>query len=343
MPAPKGSPKPPGSGRKPGTPNKATAAIKDLARVYTAEALETLGWCGSAGGGTVAMATNQEGPMTPGTHADLVARLRKFVTEYRKIQRLDHEMVYALHSEYEERFAPLRLSDIEAAADALAALPPPADPPHDCEAWRLEGLGCARCNKADPPALVALGERLRTQDNQMTAHPIFVVEHRNDARRPWEFVTACLTDEGARAYMNANGHNLRKFSRIFVHSGYRNDQWIGLRNHLMALPAAPPVTASAPTYVEIDPDGDLSIDFDRANDRVVSLTVYQDGRVGYSAFVGGKSAHGIVTAAEPMPVWVRAAICAPPVTDTCRQCGDVTEQGRQYCTACAILPPFPPR
>lgn len=34
---------------------------------------------------------------------------------------------------------------------------------------------------------------------------------------------------------------------------------------------------------------------------------------------------------------------APPVPDTCRQCGDVTEQGRQYCTACAILPPFPPR
>lgn len=41
------------------------------------------------------------------------------------------------------------------AADALAALLPPADPPHDCEAWRLEGLGCARCNKADPPALDA--------------------------------------------------------------------------------------------------------------------------------------------------------------------------------------------
>lgn len=95
---------------------------------------------------------------------------------------------------------------------------------------------------ADQPALVALGERLRTQDNQMTAHPIFVVEHRDDARRPWEFVTACLTDEGARAYMNANGHNLRKFSRIFVHSGYRNDEWIWLRNHLMSLPAAPPVT-----------------------------------------------------------------------------------------------------
>lgn len=65
--------------------------------------------------------------MTP--HADLVARLRKFVTEYRKIKRLDPDMVYALHSEHEERFAPLLLSDLEAAAEALAALPPPADPP----------------------------------------------------------------------------------------------------------------------------------------------------------------------------------------------------------------------
>lgn len=95
---------------------------------------------------------------------------------------------------------------------------------------------------AAPPAdLVALGDRLRTQDNQMTAHPIFVVEHRDDKRRPWEFVTACLTDDGARSYMKANGHNLRKFSRIFVHSGYRNDEWIGLRNYLLSLPAAPRV------------------------------------------------------------------------------------------------------
>ena len=164
--------------------------------------------------------------MNQGVRADLVARLRDEAGELARYTKGNSRAIAAMRE----------------ASDALAALPPPADPPHDCEAWRLEGLGCARCNKADPPALVALGERLRTQDNQMTAHPIFVVEHRNDARRPWEFVTACLTDEGARAYMNANGHNLRKFSRIFVHSGYRNDQWIGLRNHLMALPAAPPVT-----------------------------------------------------------------------------------------------------
>lgn len=151
-----------------------------------------------------------------------------------------------------------RCEKCQAIRRTLAALPPPADPHSELEEFRLKLRiyengdhinqplvddieRWRRELSADPPALVALGERLRTQDNQMTAHPIFVVEHRADARRPWEFVTACLTDEGARAYMNANGHNLRKFSRIFVHSGYRNDQWIGLRNHLMAL-AAPPVT-----------------------------------------------------------------------------------------------------
>lgn len=199
---------------------------------------------------------------TQGTHADLVARLREEAAARMEGRPSRFDYASSLLAE---------------AADALAALPPPADPPitrgdaqavvlgvmrqRSTVARALDGLakntdlwgdfllelgnGIAAVltsRPADPPALVALGERLRTQDNQMTAHPIFVVEHRNDARRPWEFVTACLTDEGARAYMNANGHNLRKFSRIFVHSGYRNDEWIGLRNHLMALPAAPPVT-----------------------------------------------------------------------------------------------------
>lgn len=84
------------------------------------------------------------GPMTP--HSDLVTRL------LRELVTLVRGECPALLNEDSGGDARLSL----AIDDALAALPPPADPPHDCEAWRLEGLGCARCNKADPPALVAL-------------------------------------------------------------------------------------------------------------------------------------------------------------------------------------------
>jgi hypothetical protein len=50
-----------------------------------------------------------------------------------------------------------------------AALSTPA--PHDCEAWRREGMGCARCNRAPvaaPPAdLVAL---VRDAQEKSLAH-----------------------------------------------------------------------------------------------------------------------------------------------------------------------------
>jgi hypothetical protein len=40
-------------------------------------------------------------------------------------------------------------------------------------------------------------------------------------RDRWEFVTACFTEEGAKRYIDINGHNLGE-ARIYVHSGYRN-------------------------------------------------------------------------------------------------------------------------
>ena len=170
--------------------------------------------------------------MTP--HADLVARL------LRELVTLVRGECPALLNEDSGGDARLSL----AIDDALAALPPPADPPHDCEAWRLEGLGCARCNKADPPALVAL------------------------VREEWR----------KAVYPH---HDAATFSQYLADTTAPG--WDDVRVEVAAV------------------------------ERIAFMLV-----------------------AYPLPA-------APPVTDTCRQCGDVTEQGRQYCTACAILPPFPPR
>lgn len=47
----------------------------------------------------------------------------------------------------------------------------------------------------------------------------------------WEFVTACFTGKACEDYLASNGHNLVK-PRIYVASGYRNQEWIAIRNHL---------------------------------------------------------------------------------------------------------------
>lgn len=44
----------------------------------------------------------------------------------------------------------------------------------------------------------------------------------------WEFVTACFTEQGCENYLKINGHNLRE-PRIYVESGFRNNEWIQLR------------------------------------------------------------------------------------------------------------------
>jgi hypothetical protein len=64
----------------------------------------------------------------------------------------------------------------------------------------------------------------------------------------WEFVTACFTEQGCKDYLDANGHNLRN-PRIYVHSGYRNAEWIKLREWLTAVPAP---AESHPDDVAVD-------------------------------------------------------------------------------------------
>jgi hypothetical protein len=48
----------------------------------------------------------------------------------------------------------------------------------------------------------------------------------------WEFVTACLTEQGCRDYVAVNGHNLTE-RRIFAESGHRNEEWKRLRAHFL--------------------------------------------------------------------------------------------------------------
>ena len=110
--------------------------------------------------------------------------------------------------------------------------------------------------------LAEIGERLRTQDNRITAQPIFLVEqeqrvygvdhHYTDDfeeidgknvgyKTIWVFVQCCFTEAAADRYIAENGHNLNN-PRTYVASAYRNHEWIAVRDMLMA----PPTTPRAP-------------------------------------------------------------------------------------------------
>ena len=49
----------------------------------------------------------------------------------------------------------------------------------------------------------------------------------------WEFATSCFTEHGCNEYLRINGHNLTE-PRIYVYSGYRNQEWIDLRKYLLS-------------------------------------------------------------------------------------------------------------
>ncbi len=133
-----------------------------------------------------------------------------------------------------------------------------------------------------PTNLTEIQHELKTQDNRITADPIFVVEQKardwgvesgytdnfewvdmesgdyeeadpEDAavleskeeagesthpwekvgyRDRWEFVTACLTEKGAKDFIMCQAHNLGD-TRIFAYSGYHNDEWRALRKALL--------------------------------------------------------------------------------------------------------------
>lgn len=49
-----------------------------------------------------------------------------------------------------------------------------------------------------------------------------------------EFVTCCFTEQGCKDYLACNGHNLR-LPFIYVKSGFRNAEYIGIRNWLAGI------------------------------------------------------------------------------------------------------------
>jgi hypothetical protein len=62
-------------------------------------------------------------------------------------------------------------------------------------------------------------------------HPILKDKYRQGYTLEDRFVTACFTEDGAKAYLAANGHNLKK-PHIYVASMYRNVEMIRLRETL---------------------------------------------------------------------------------------------------------------
>lgn len=112
-----------------------------------------------------------------------------------------------------------------------------------------------------PPQIAAIIERLHTQDNRITANPLFAVRQKRriygldtdycdnaawildgetitvgpgekpppGARKvgyldKWEFVTGCFTEQGCKDFIACNGHNLNE-PDIYAYGGYRNAEW----------------------------------------------------------------------------------------------------------------------
>lgn len=125
-------------------------------------------------------------------------------------------------------------------------------------------------------SLYEISHRLLTQDNQCTSNPMFCVQVKvrdtgYDSKYSdpdelcwysaeqsevvfeepadidgweefgfkdrWETVMVTLTEEGAKGYIERNGHNHRGEKRIFIESFNRCEEMISLRTALMELKA----------------------------------------------------------------------------------------------------------
>jgi hypothetical protein len=85
-----------------------------------------------------------------------------------------------------------------------------------------------------PNEILLIAERLRTQDNRITSHPIFMVQERPDSQSNWTNLQPCFTNAAAEAFIERQSHNYRHL-RVYVASGYDNPEWRIVRDWLMSL------------------------------------------------------------------------------------------------------------
>jgi hypothetical protein len=101
--------------------------------------------------------------------------------------------------------------------------------------WISDG---AESNEADSETAAKLDELSKTSDYD---DEIILSEDGEETtwnkigyRDHLEFVTACFTRRGCEDYLRINGHNLTN-PEIYVASGYRNDEWKTMREHLLGM------------------------------------------------------------------------------------------------------------
>jgi hypothetical protein len=94
----------------------------------------------------------------------------------------------------------------------------------------------SKMNKEDAIEILRQSsETINTQDNRITAEPIFMVQEKH-----WRNSTVYVniqpffTEKAAQEYINANRHNLVE-PRIYVESGYRNYEWQAVRTLLKTM------------------------------------------------------------------------------------------------------------
>ena len=97
-----------------------------------------------------------------------------------------------------------------------------------------------KLTKAQAASIKEMAERIKTQDNMATSHPIFnVYERVMDKDDPEEVVEErhvqpFMTAFGVQEYLKAHGNDLEN-PFMYVTSGWRNREWQMLREIIAAI------------------------------------------------------------------------------------------------------------